>query len=78
MLHRCTNCPGTIGLQTLLKSKPEGIILENDESIVHKQWVSTDRTPIAENIKPISEYLIIIHEIKITMHHFIAKTNQTT
>ena len=75
MLHRCVNYPGITGLQTFLENKLEGTILENDESIVYKQWISTDRTTLEESIKPISEYLdILIQEIeKLTTHHFIAK-----
>ena len=56
LLHRCANCPGTTGLETFLESKPEGTILENDEFIVYKQWISTDRTTLEESIKPISEF----------------------
>ena len=73
MLRRCANCPGITGLQTFLESNLEGTILENDESTVYKQWISTDRTTVEESIKPISEYLdILIQEIeKLTTHHFI-------
>ena len=60
MLHRCANCPGTTGLQTFLESKLEGTIVENDGSIVCKQWIFTDRTTLEESIKPISEYLDIL------------------
>ena len=75
MIHRYQNCPGTSALQRYIESKLEKSMLENDESVKFKQWISTDQVTIEEQIKPLSDFLdILIQETDtLTTHHYIAK-----
>ena len=75
MIHRCQNCTRTSALQRYIESKLEKSMLENDESVKFKQWISTDQVTIEEQIKPLSDFLdILIQEIDtLTTHHYIAK-----
>ena len=75
MLHRCDNCPGISALQLFIESKLEETMLEKDECVKFKQWTSTDRVTINEEIKPLSDCLEILVEdiVKLSVHHYIAR-----
>ena len=75
MLHRCDNCPGISALQLFIESKLKETMLEKDESVKFKQWTSTDRVTINEEIKPLSDCSEILVEdiVKLSVHHYIAR-----
>ena len=52
-------------------------MLERDE-VKFKQWTSTDRVTINEEIKPLSDYLEILVEdvVKLSVHHYCQKPVQ--
>ena len=56
MIHRCQNCLGTSALQRHIESKLEKSMLENDDSVKFKQWISNDQVSIEEQIKPLSDF----------------------
>lgn len=71
MLHRCENCPGLAGLHDFLMDK----ISDEVDQIIYKQWISTDRTYLTDQIMTSREYIetLIEKTDKLASHHFIAK-----
>lgn len=71
MLHRCEDCPGSDHLQEFLESN----ICDEVDHIKYKQWVSTERTTLADHIaipQKVTETLIKQMD-KLAQHHYIAK-----
>ena len=78
MLHLCSDCPGKTNLNKFLTE--HFINNESDlaENIFYKQWISTDRTTLVNQVNhysTVEEFIakIVDDVYEVCPHHFIAK-----
>ena len=82
MIHRCYNCPGTVGVRSFLRNDFFGDreIEEDDESneeieVEFQQWTAVDRTELILMKLSTTEFInLLIQKLhEITVHSFIAR-----
>lgn len=75
MLQRCTECPGILTVEMMLRQKFE----DADEVITFKQWTTVDRTQLTSQQLPVSEFIDLLSSKLLTLipHHYISHSQSS-
>jgi len=76
MIRQCSECPSS----DILKDHLFNIIGEYDDTeITYKQWITTDRSTLAQMTTPVQEFVsVLIDNLeKLTSHSYIAKSQSS-
>ena len=77
MLHDCDSYPGEFLIRDFLMEQLQNNNYSPGDSIIYKQWVSTDRSQLEDNEEDSDDFLVEPFSMlfKLTEHHhFIAKS----